>query len=221
MVKFKVESLKFRGLCLWALLLFSPLTFAQREASDVRKGNREYKSENFSGAEVDYRRALQTNKDSYEAHYNLGDALYRQEKYADALEAYETAARSLDKKEDKTRYSKVMHNIGNCHFAAQQYDKAVSAYQESLRANPKDNETRYNLVKAMEMLQQQQQQQQQQQGGWKCSCGATNADSMGFCPSCGSKKPAAEAAKSAFCPQCGAKLADGAKFCTECGAKLG
>ena len=161
MVKLKVESLKFRGLCLWALLLFSPLTFAQREASDVRKGNREYKSENFSGAEVDYRRALQTNKDSYEAHYNLGDALYRQEKYADALEAYETAARSLDKKEDKTRYSKVMHNIGNCHFAAQQYDKAVSAYQESLRANPKDNETRYNLVKAMEMLQQQQQQQQQ------------------------------------------------------------
>ena len=142
MVKCKVESLKFRGLCLWALLLFSPLTFAQREASDVRKGNREYKSENFSGAEVDYRRALQTNKDSYEAHYNLGDALYRQEKYADALEAYETAARSLDKKEEKTRYSKVMHNIGNCHFAAQQYDKAVSAYQESLRANPKDNESR-------------------------------------------------------------------------------
>ena len=124
---FKVESLKFRGLCLWALLLFSPLTFAQREASDVRKGNREYKNENFSEAEVDYRRALQTNKDSYEAHYNLGDALYRQEKYEDALEAFETAARSLDKKEDKTRYSKVMHNIGNCHFAAQQYDKAVSA----------------------------------------------------------------------------------------------
>ena len=174
MVKLKVESLKFRGLCLWALLLFSPLTFAQREASDVRKGNREYKSENFSGAEVDYRRALQTNKDSYEAHYNLGDALYRQEKYADALEAYETAARSLDKKEDKTRYSKVMHNIGNCHFAAQQYDKAVSAYQESLRANPKDNETRYNLVKAMEMLQQQQ--QQQQQGGDTGGDGSDGSD---------------------------------------------
>ena len=48
---FKVESLKFRGLCLWALLLFSPLTFAQREASDVRKGNREYKNENFTEAE--------------------------------------------------------------------------------------------------------------------------------------------------------------------------
>ena len=45
----------------------------------------------------------------------------------------------------------------------QQYDKAVAAYQASLRANPKDNDTRYNLVKAMQMLQQQQQQQQQNQ----------------------------------------------------------
>ena len=98
------------------LFIASTSLFAQKEASDVRKGNREYKSENFSEAEVDYRRALQTNKDSYEAHYNLGDALYRQEKYEDALEAFETAARSLDKKEDKTRYSKVMHNIGNCHL---------------------------------------------------------------------------------------------------------
>ena len=106
---------------------------------------------------------METNKNSYEAHYNLGDALFKQDKYADAQEEFETAAKMLDKKEDKTRYAKVMHNIGNCNFAQQQYDRAVAAYQESLRANPKDNDTRYNLVKAMEMLQQQQQQQQQNQ----------------------------------------------------------
>ena len=142
-----------------------PLSFvlAQREASDVRKGNREYKRQNFTEAEVDYRRGIEKNKNGYEAHYNLGDALYRQDKYADAQTEFETAAKMLDKKTDKERYAKVMHNIGNCNFAQQQYDKAVTAYQESLRANPKDNDTRYNLVKAMEMLQQQQQQQQQQQ----------------------------------------------------------
>ena len=93
----------------------------------------------------------------------LGDALFKQDKYADAQAEFETAAKMLDKKSDKERYAKVMHNIGNCNFAQQQYDKAVAAYQESLRANPKDNDTRYNLVKAMEMLQQQQQQQQQNQ----------------------------------------------------------
>ena len=139
------------------------LLFAQREAGDVRKGNREYRKQNFTEAEVNYRRGLETNKDSYEAHYNLGDALFKQDKYADAQAEFETAAKMLDKKADKSRYAKAMHNIGNCNFAQQQYDKAVTAYQESLRANPKDNDTRYNLVKAMEMLQQQQQQQQQQQ----------------------------------------------------------
>ena len=139
------------------------LLFAQREAGDIRKGNREYRKQNFTEAEVNYRRGLETNKDSYEAHYNLGDALFKQDKYADAQAEFETAAKMLDKKADKSRYAKAMHNIGNCNFAQQQYDKAVTAYQESLRANPKDNDTRYNLVKAMEMLQQQQQQQQNQQ----------------------------------------------------------
>ena len=144
------------------LLMCSSVSFAQKESTDIRKGNRQYKGQNFTEAEVDYRRALETNKNSYEAHYNLGDALFKQDKYAEAQAEFETAARMLDKKDDKSRYAKAMHNLGNCHFAQQQYDKAVGAYQESLRANPKDNDTRYNLVKAMEMLQQQQQQQQQQ-----------------------------------------------------------
>jgi len=144
------------------LFAFSSEVFAQQEAGDVRKGNREYKKQNFTKAEVDYRRGIEKNKNGYEAHYNLGDALYRQDKYEDALSEFSTAAKMLDRKEDKERYAKAMHNIGNCHFAQQQYDKAVGAYQESLRSNPKDNDTRYNLVKAMELLQQQQQQQQQQ-----------------------------------------------------------
>lgn len=162
MKQIKVESLMFRGFSLVAILLISSMAFAQRESGDVRRGNREYKKQNFTEAEVDYRRGLETNKNSYEAHYNLGDALFKQDKYADAQAEFETAAKMLDRKEDKTRFAKAMHNIGNCNFAQQQYDKAVAAYQESLRANPKDNDTRYNLVKAMEMLQQQQQQQNQQ-----------------------------------------------------------
>ncbi|MBQ7258937.1 MAG: tetratricopeptide repeat protein [Paludibacteraceae bacterium] len=145
------------------LFAFSSEVFAQKEAGDVRKGNRQYKKQNYTEAEVDYRRGIEKNKNGYEAHYNLGDALYRQDKYEDALSEFSTAAKMLDRKEDKERYAKAMHNIGNCHFAQQQYDKAVGAYQESLRSNPKDNDTRYNLVKAMELLQQQQQQQNQNQ----------------------------------------------------------
>lgn len=147
------------------LLVICNLTFAQREARDVRKGNKQYRKEHYTESEINYRRALDTNKDSYEARYNLGDALYQQEKYDDAAKEFYKAQQMLDKKneKDKARYSKVMHNIGNCYFKQQQYGPAVAAYQESLRANPSDNDTRFNMVKAMQFLEQQQQQQNQDQ----------------------------------------------------------
>ena len=156
-------KLKVNSILVILLLSFSSVAFAQQESGDVRRGNKQYRKQNYTEAEVHYRRGLDKNKNGYEAHYNLGDALFKQDKYADAQAEFETAAKMLDRKESPERYAKAMHNIGNCAFAQQQYDKAVGAYQASLRANPKDNDTRYNLVKAMEMLQQQQQQQQNQQ----------------------------------------------------------
>ena len=149
-------------LCSFALLC------AQQEAPDVRKGNRAYNSENYTEAEVNYHRALDKNEQSFEAHFNLGDALFRQEKYPEALEQYVQAEKCLKandklrKEELQNRLAATYHNIGNALYAQQQYDKAVNAYQQSLRNNPKDNDTRYNLVKAMQQLQQQQQQQQNQ-----------------------------------------------------------
>ena len=145
------------------------LVFAQQESPEVRRGNLQYNDSNYVDAEVNYRRALDKNDQSFEAHYNLGDALFRQEKFPEALEQYAKAEQLL-KSNDKTRKEQIdkrladtYHNMGNALYAQQQYDKAVAAYQQSLRRNPKDNDTRYNLVKAMQQLQQQQQQQQQNQ----------------------------------------------------------
>ena len=138
------------------------LVFAQQESPEVRRGNLQYNDSNYVDAEVNYRRALDKNDQSFEAHYNLGDALFRQEKFPEALEQY-AKAEQLVKSNDKTRKEQIdkrladtYHNMGNALYAQQQYDKAVAAYQQSLRRNPKDNDTRYNLVKAMQQLQQQQ-----------------------------------------------------------------
>lgn len=145
------------------------LLFAQQEGLDVRKGNRSYGKENYTESEVHYRRGLDKNSDSFESHFNLGDALFRQEKYPEALEQYVEAEKCLkvaeDLREEKlnSRLADTYHNIGNACYAQQQYDQAVAAYQQSLRHNPKDDETRYNLVKAMQQLKQQQNQQNQQQ----------------------------------------------------------
>ena len=146
-----------------------PLLFAQQEGPDVRRGNKQYNDSNYVDAEVNYRRALNKNDQSFEAHYNLGDALFRQEKYAEALEQYVEAERLLKSDDDvrkgqmNKRLASTYHNMGNALYVQEQYDKAVAAYQQSLRRNPKDNDTRYNLVKAMQQLQQQQQEQNQQQ----------------------------------------------------------
>ncbi len=136
--------------------------YAQQEAPDVRKGNKQYQKQDYTSAEVDYRRGIEKNPNSFEAHYNLGNALFKQDKYPEAQVEWQKAAQLIEDEENKQQLSESYHNLGNAYFAQQQYDKAVAAYKESLRNNPKDNDTRYNLVKAMQMLQQQQQQQQNQ-----------------------------------------------------------
>ena len=154
---------------IYILLLICPaLLFAQKESPDVRKGNRQYNKEQYTDAEINYRKGLDKNNNSFEAHFNLGDALFKQEKYPEAAEEFQKAGALLQPKNgkysdaDKKKLSQVWHNLGNSLYAQQQYDKAVEAYKNSLMANPKDDETRYNLIKAMQMLQQQQQQQQNQ-----------------------------------------------------------
>lgn len=149
------------------LLLCPTLMMAQKESPDVRKGNRQYNKEQYTDAEINYRKGLDKNNNSFEAHFNLGDALFRQEKYPEAAEEFQKAGALIQPKNgkysdaDKKKLSQVWHNLGNALYAQQQYDKAVGAYKNSLMANPKDDETRYNLIKAMQMLQEQQQQQNQ------------------------------------------------------------
>lgn len=158
------ENKALKTLFVLTVLSASPCTdlFAQQEAPDIRHGNRRYKKENFTEAETDYRRGLDKNNQSAVAHFNLGDALFRQNKYPEAAEQFAEAAKLQDPKKDGKKLAQTYHNLGNALYGQQQYDKAVAAYQNALRLNPKDDDTRYNLIKAMQMLQQQQQQQQDQ-----------------------------------------------------------
>lgn len=150
-------------------LLSISIAWGQQEGPDVRRGNKAYNDSSYTDAEVHYRRGLNTNDQSFEGHFNLGDALFRQEKYPEALEEYIQAEKLLKADEQLSeeqlnqQLATTYHNMGNALYAQQQYDKAVAAYQQSLRHNPKDHDTRYNLVKAMQQLQQQQQQQNQDQ----------------------------------------------------------
>jgi tetratricopeptide (TPR) repeat protein len=172
----------FTYILLAAALTVPSVALAQKaERSNIRKGNKQYEKKNYTEAEILYRKALEINPQSPEGAYNLGNALFRQKKGEEALKQYQTA---LLKQNDPLKKAQVFHNAGNTFMATEQYEQAVEAYKNSLRLNPNDNETRYNLALAQALLkkqppkkqdkkqdkndqkkddQQQQQQQKQQQ----------------------------------------------------------
>ena len=155
------------------IALISMGGFAQRSDRDfIRRGNRLYADSLFVKAEVEYRRALDVNPHSVEAMYNLGNTLLSQQKAEEALKLYQSAAAQIpangrniatESEEDKLRLAQVYHNMGVLFQGSQQLDACIEAYKNSLRNNPKDHETRYNLTLAMKKRQQQQQQQQDEQ----------------------------------------------------------
>lgn len=143
-----------------ALLLAAMSASAQKAERDhIRRGNRQYKDSVFVEADVNYRKALESNPQSTVAMFNLGNALMQQNKLPDAMEQFAAATR-IDK--DKSRLAQMYHNMGVILHSQKEYAKAVEAYKQSLRNNPKDDETRYNLALAQKMLKDQQQNQQNQ-----------------------------------------------------------
>ncbi|MGE4433940.1 MAG: tetratricopeptide repeat protein [Bacteroidales bacterium] len=144
------------------LLVFGTGTLVAQKAvrSHVRSGNKQYEQQAYTQSEIEYRKALELNPRSPEALYNLGNALFKQEKAKDALEMYQVA---LSQVQDPGQAAQILHNIGNAGMQEKDYSKAVEAYRMALRYQPSDDETRYNLAVAQSMLKQQQQQQQQKE----------------------------------------------------------
>lgn len=122
----------------------------EREArKDVREGNELYNQLKFEEAEIAYKKALDKNPNYEKASYNLGNAIYQKNKNKEAVFQYDLAEKIAP---DKMSKAEIFHNKGNAFMKEKQYDKAVEAYKNSMRNNSKDDETRYNLAMAQELL---------------------------------------------------------------------
>jgi Ca-activated chloride channel homolog len=131
----------------------------QTVRSLVNGGNDFYQDQRYPDAEIKYRKALEQDQQLLQGHFNLGNALYRQGKYDEAVRAYDAARKVAN---DARTRSNAAYNIGNAWMKAQQPQKAIQSYVDGLKLNPDDQEAKYNLSAALRLLQQQQQQQQQQ-----------------------------------------------------------
>jgi tetratricopeptide (TPR) repeat protein len=141
-------------------LCYSFSAHGQSERSLIREGNRSYKDNKFTDAEVNYRKALEKDKELGQGIFDLGDALYKQGRFGEAVEEYGNAAA---KATDSHLKAQALHNLGNGLLKDQKLPESISAYKEALKLNPTDEDTKYNLEYAKALLKRQQQQQQQNQ----------------------------------------------------------
>ncbi|MGI6242734.1 MAG: tetratricopeptide repeat protein [Prevotella sp.] len=116
---------------------------AQTDRQHIRNGNKLYREQNYAKAETEYRKALGRNSRNAQAQYNLGCALMQQQKDSSAVVYFENAGKS---ETAHKRKAMAYHNIGVICQKHQLYGEAIEAYKESLRNNPSDHETRYNLA---------------------------------------------------------------------------
>ncbi len=113
------------------------------------EGNKKLSEDNFIAAEADYRIAISESQENIAAPFNLGNAYYNNETYSEAFGRFKEAGESATAKTEK---HSAYHNMGNVFMKRKDYAKAVEAYKEALRNDPTDEETRYNLALAKELL---------------------------------------------------------------------
>lgn len=141
-----------------ALLAVGAAAQQYPERRQVRKGNRAYEKGNYQDAAGRYMRALGAAPSSFEARYDLGNALYRQEMYDQAAQVQQQAAAdSLAAPADRAH---AFYNLGNTQFRQQKYAEALESYKNSLRLNPDDPQAKFNYAYVKKLLDDQNQQNQ-------------------------------------------------------------
>lgn len=141
---------------LFILLFSSGYLKAQSVRSLNNKGVDLYKEGKFADSEVNFKKGTLKKPKNFETNFNLGDAYYKQGRYDDAIKSYRSALSETENTEQK---AKVYHNIGNSLLKDKKIKPSIEAYKNSLKLNPKDEETKYNLSYALSLLKNQNQHQ--------------------------------------------------------------
>ena len=150
--------------------------FAQVDKRDVRRGNADFRKENYKEAEIDYRKALVKDSLSMAANYNLANTLYREgdmEQAGKVLERIKEVAPSTPSAAD------YYYNLGDVAIAKQDWQGAVDAFKNALLLNPSDMDAKENYIYAKKKLEDQQNQQNQQNQDNQDQNNQDNQDNQG------------------------------------------
>ena len=164
---------KQRTTTLIVALLVASASFAQNDRKYITQGNKLFRSGQFDKAEVAYRKAIEKNPRNPQAHYNLRNSLMAQKKDSAAVQSFQ---KSTELETSKIRKAMAYHNMGVVCQQHKMYGEAIEAYKNSLRLNPKDDATRYNLELCKRQQRNQKNQDKQDQNKQKDKNGNDQKD---------------------------------------------
>ena len=122
---------------------------ALQAALHLSQGALAIENNEFITAEVAYRKAIAIEENKATGSYNLGNAYYKNSKNEEALSRFVNAAKVATTKPQRHQ---AFHNLGNALMNQKEYSGAVEAYKNALRNNPSDDQSRYNLALAKDLL---------------------------------------------------------------------
>ncbi len=139
-------------------MFFAVAVTAQEANTIIKDGNDAYRKGDFKNAAELYRKVLGLDQKNSTANFNLGNALQRQNNFAEAEKYYDESASS----DDIILKSKALYNKGVAQAQQKKLEDAIEAFKQSLTLTPEDNDTRENLQKAINELKKKQQNSPQQ-----------------------------------------------------------
>lgn len=147
------------------LLIISMLTLplglhAQDANPDLRAGDKAYRQQQYANAAESYRKVLNKTPANPVAGYNLGNALFKDKRNGEALQAYDQAIKAA---RGSRLLSDAWYNKGVSLGADQKLEESINAYKNALRLNASDTMARENLQRAMNEVRRRQEQEQQRQ----------------------------------------------------------
>ncbi len=148
-------------LILFCFIVFTSVKlFSQVWRDSLAVAREAYKVEDYTKALKYYRSAQKNAPKGLDFSDEIGQCAYKSKQFVIAEKAYNE---STSKKGNKINKSKTFHNIGNTQMQQKNYQGAIDSYKNSLRNNPADEQTRYNLSEAIRCLKKEQKKKEDQQ----------------------------------------------------------
>jgi len=142
------------GIAIAALFVLGAWEPFSAEQKDVRDGNERYAQKDYAGAGEAYKRAMPKLPSEPTVRFDLGAASYQAWKLAaespdkakllDAARQNWRSAADSPQADPRLR-SLAQYNLGNAAFDDGKYDAAIDAYKQALKADPRNEDARYNL----------------------------------------------------------------------------